>query len=93
MERELQALGELSDFALPLIEALAALPERANFRVWLEELGRIAAMALEDPAHVFTELDEPSAKRYGLKRIVTDTSRSCAIQNAPERHRWFIQNR
>ncbi|MBK9260887.1 MAG: PD-(D/E)XK nuclease family protein [Polyangiaceae bacterium] len=60
VERESQALRDLSDFALPLIEALAALPQRASWKVWLEELGRIATMALEDPSHVittFTELD------------------------------------
>jgi superfamily I DNA/RNA helicase len=60
VDREIRALRELSAFALPLIEALAALPQRASWKVWLEELGRLASMALEDPTHVitaFTELD------------------------------------
>ncbi len=60
VEREISALAELSNFALPLIDALAALPQRATWKVWLEELGRLATMALEDPTHVitaFTELD------------------------------------
>jgi superfamily I DNA/RNA helicase/CRISPR/Cas system-associated exonuclease Cas4 (RecB family) len=60
VEREIRALDELSAFALPLIEALAALPRRASWKVWLEELGRLASMALEDPTFVitaFTELD------------------------------------
>lgn len=58
--RELRALTELSAFALPIIEALSALPRRTSWKVWLEELGRLATMALEDPTHVitaFTELD------------------------------------
>ena len=60
VEREVSALAELSAFALPIIDALAALPRRASWKVWLEELGRLATMALEDPTHVittFTELD------------------------------------
>ncbi len=60
VEREVQALRELTEFALPLIDALAALPQRASWKVWLEELGRLASMALEDPTFVitaFTELD------------------------------------
>lgn len=60
VEREIQTLSELADLALPLIDALAALPPRASWKVWLEELGRLATMALEDPAHVisaFIELD------------------------------------
>jgi len=60
IEREIQALQQLTEFALPIIEALAELPRRATWNVWLEELGRLATMALEDPTHVitaFTELD------------------------------------
>jgi len=60
VEREVQALRELTEFALPLIDALADLPQRASWKVWLEELGRLASMALEDPTFVitaFTELD------------------------------------
>ncbi len=60
IDREIVALAELSNFALPLIDALAALPQRTTWKVWLEELGHLATMALEDPTHVitaFTELD------------------------------------
>ena len=56
--REIQALRELTSFALPLIDALAALPQRASWKVWLEELGRLATMALEDPTHVITAFIE-----------------------------------
>lgn len=60
VEREIQALQQLTEFVLPIIDALARLPRRAAWNVWLEELGRLATMVLEDPTHVitaFTELD------------------------------------
>lgn len=58
VEREMRALEELEAFALPLIDSLSALPQRASWQVWLEELGRLATMALEDPRHVITTFIE-----------------------------------
>ncbi len=58
VEREIEALGELTRFALPLVSALAALPDRASWGVWIEELGKVARMALEQPEDVLSALSE-----------------------------------
>jgi RecB family exonuclease len=51
-------LGELRRFALPLIERLAALPERATWAEWLTALDALAAAALRAPAGVRAVLAE-----------------------------------
>ncbi|WP_136921575.1 PD-(D/E)XK nuclease family protein [Polyangium aurulentum] len=58
VEREVEELGRLRRFALPLVEALAALPARARWSVWLEALEQIAGMALADPEPVRAALAE-----------------------------------
>ncbi|TMB14727.1 MAG: PD-(D/E)XK nuclease family protein [Deltaproteobacteria bacterium] len=58
LDRQLRDLGHLCDFALPLIERLAALPQRATWGGWLQELRELAAAALRDPEPVLATLAE-----------------------------------
>ena len=58
LERQLARLKTLQSFALPLVEFLDALPERADWGVWLDRLGRLATMALRRPESVLEVLAE-----------------------------------
>ncbi len=58
VERQIARLGTLTDFALPLVEFLDDLPERADWGVWLDRLGRLATMALRRPEPVLEALAE-----------------------------------
>jgi ATP-dependent helicase/nuclease subunit B len=58
LERTLQNLKALGDFALPLIEQLAALPKDAPWGDWLEKLSDLAGAALRRPAGVLQLLAE-----------------------------------
>jgi CRISPR/Cas system-associated exonuclease Cas4 (RecB family) len=58
IERQLDALLELERFALPLVEMLAALPERALWGEWIEKLGELAQSALRTPESVLGLLAE-----------------------------------
>jgi ATP-dependent helicase/nuclease subunit B len=58
IDRELERLANLERFALPLIEDLHALPERASWGEWLEVLRRLAARALNDAEAVDSVLAE-----------------------------------
>ncbi len=55
---EREALENLGDFALPIIHRLAALPDRADWEIWLDALGELALHALDHPASVHAILDE-----------------------------------
>lgn len=57
-EREIRDLGHLRDFALPLVEALAALPEGGSWGDWLRALRGLADRALREPAAVLAALGE-----------------------------------
>lgn len=56
--RDLEALDSLERFALPVVDALAALPEQAVWSTWLEHLRSLAALALRDPRSVRLVLSE-----------------------------------
>ncbi len=56
LARRLADLAALRAFALPLIDALAALPKEATWGVWLEALSSIASRALRDPRRVLSVL-------------------------------------
>ncbi len=56
--REHSALEALRRFALPLIDDLAALPERETWSVWVDKLGAIASRALRHPERIFAILSE-----------------------------------
>ena len=52
LERDLDALDDLTSFALPLVGELAALPAQARWSEWLERLAGLAPRALRHPARV-----------------------------------------
>jgi len=56
--RKLEALRQLRAFALPLVEALAALPTSANWGQWLSALSALATHAVDSPAPVLAALSE-----------------------------------
>ena len=58
LERQIRRLDTLQTFALPLIEFLDALPERADWGWWLERLQELATMALRRPETVLEVLAE-----------------------------------
>ncbi|MFN8178056.1 MAG: PD-(D/E)XK nuclease family protein [bacterium] len=58
LERELANLGHLERFALPVIDALAALPHEAPWGEWLDLLERLAPSVLGRPEHVLDVLAE-----------------------------------
>jgi len=58
LERQLERLQQLRNFALPLIDSLHNLPRNAAWGEWLDALERLAAMSLRDPKGVLTVLAE-----------------------------------
>ena len=58
LDRDLRNLDHLRRFALPVIDRLAALPERATWGEWLEHLDRLAPMVLKQPDRVLSVLGE-----------------------------------
>ena len=58
LRRDLEGVGRLRDFALPLLDALAALPEKATWGEWLDALGALATRALRRPDRVLSVLAE-----------------------------------
>ncbi|MBI1788162.1 MAG: PD-(D/E)XK nuclease family protein [Acidobacteria bacterium] len=58
LERQIERLRALEQFALPLIDALDALPAQASWGQWLEALSRLAGMALRAPEPVAGVLAE-----------------------------------
>jgi ATP-dependent helicase/nuclease subunit B len=58
VERRIQQLARLEHFALPLIDALAALPAAERWGVWLDRLAALAQIALRRPESVLAVLSE-----------------------------------
>jgi len=58
LARQLDQLRQLEGFALPLIDALHALPAAADWREWLDHLTSLARVALRHPEPVLTVLAE-----------------------------------
>ena len=58
LSRDLEALESLGAFALPLIDALVELPERARWGAWLDALSSLATRALRRPERVLSVLAE-----------------------------------
>ena len=58
LERQIQLLGNLERFALPLIERLAALPPSARWDAWLGHLSELAHACLRRPESVLSVLGE-----------------------------------
>jgi CRISPR/Cas system-associated exonuclease Cas4 (RecB family) len=58
VDRQIVDLDHLRSFAVPIIEALAALPNGGRWSEWLAHLRALAALAIRDPAPVLTALAE-----------------------------------
>ncbi len=58
IERRIDQLTRLENFALPLIDILGALPRSAQWGDWLDRLSELAQMALRDPESVLAVLSE-----------------------------------
>lgn len=58
IERNLRNLGHLRAFALPVIDALAGLPNEATWGEWLVALGTLAPLVLRRPERVLSVLAE-----------------------------------
>ncbi len=56
--RRMGQLDGLRDFAMPVLERLAALPERAVWGEWIETLTALAEFAIDDPSRVVELLEE-----------------------------------
>jgi hypothetical protein len=78
---EREALESLVDFSLPIIRSLAALPDRADWEIWLDALGELALHTLDRPAPVHAILDELQPLRgpapFRLLIFWPPWSRSC----------------
>lgn len=58
LEREQADLGELTAYALPLIDELDALPDAATWESWLRALGALATRAIARPERLLAVLAE-----------------------------------
>ena len=58
LDRDLRDLDHLQRFALPVVDRLAALPERATWGEWLGHLEQLAPMVLKQPDRVLSVLGE-----------------------------------
>lgn len=58
VQRSLSDLVALQRFALPLLQALAALPARATWGEWIDHLSALATRALRRPERVLSVLSE-----------------------------------
>ncbi len=56
LDRQLADLAHLRGLAIPLIDALAALPERATWAQWLAHLRALATLAIRDHDEIMSEL-------------------------------------
>jgi superfamily I DNA/RNA helicase/RecB family exonuclease len=58
LRREIEQLQLLADFALPVIETLAMLPEQTHWGAWIEALSALAPGVLHRPERVLSKLAE-----------------------------------
>ena len=58
LDRRLQQLRRLQQYALPLIDRLAALPAEAPWSMWIDDLTALAETALRHPESVLSVLNE-----------------------------------
>lgn len=93
LERDRAALGHLRRFALPIIDALSALPVSADWGVWLAALGGLVPRALRRPEAVLEVLAE-LAPMSGVGPVTLDEVRAVlgerltSLTLAPARRRY-----
>jgi ATP-dependent helicase/nuclease subunit B len=58
IQADLESLGVLREFALPLLDVLEALPTSAPWGEWLDQLGALATRALRHPDRVLAVMSE-----------------------------------
>ncbi|HEX5229060.1 MAG TPA: PD-(D/E)XK nuclease family protein [Bryobacteraceae bacterium] len=58
IDRRIERLKRLEHFALPVIDALGALPRQETWGVWLDRLADLAQLTLRSPEHVLSVLSE-----------------------------------
>ncbi len=93
LERQIEDLGHLERFALPLIERLAALPDRDTWGTWIFHLRQLASTALRSPDRVLGILAElePMEKvdEVTLREVVRVLEeRLTLLRNEPVGHRY-----
>ncbi len=91
--RQVEALGRLRDYALPVLDELAALPERAEWGEWLDRLGSLASRSLRHPENVLRVLGElaPLAEvgPVGLEEVrVALSARLLEVSTPPPKSRY-----
>lgn len=93
VERELADLSALEHFALPLLDALHALPAKATWGEWLDALAALATRALKAPGRVLGVLQELAPMRpigpLGLAEVrAVLAERLAHVTEAPEGRRF-----
>src|ERR1035441_3447754 len=96
LRRELDRLAELKDFALPLIDRLAQLPERTTWAEWLLTLRELATSTLRRPDGVIELLgelqimaDDAIAEPVDLETIIRTLDEHLRfLRETPEGHRY-----
>lgn len=90
---DLEALRNLKRFAIPIVEALAELPDKAVWRAWLGRLRDLAGMSLAEPEAVLRVLAEleplGDVGPVGLDEVRDVlTERLSFLRDVPEDHRF-----
>jgi len=87
IRRQLGDLEALGDFALPLVDDLASLPETADWGEWIDRLSALATRALRDPDRVLAVLGELAPMGgidgVGLREVLFVLSRRLLETSVP----------
>ena len=93
IEHQIQNLSHLREFALPVIDRLAAFPQSAPWGEWLDHLEALAPMVLKDPNDVLAVLGDlrpmanvGPAPLGDVRDVLTD--RLTDLQRNPPRRRY-----
>ena len=93
IEHQIQNLSHLREFALPVIDRLAAFPQSAPWGEWLDHLEALAPMVLKDPDDVLAVLGDlrpmanvGPAPLGDVRDVLTD--RLTDLQRNPPRRRY-----
>ena len=93
IEHQIRNLSHLRQFALPVIDRLAALPDRALWSEWLDHLEALAPMVLKDPDQVLAVLGDlrpmasvGPAPLADVRDVLTE--RLTDLQRDPPRRRY-----